>query len=63
MPKNSTKQDILDMRNKYKDKYKVHIIISGQETARQQNAEMKKLFDIIGEKHISIKDVINLLEK
>lgn len=34
-----------------------------EETARQQNAEMKKLFDIIGEKHISIKDVINLLEK
>lgn len=29
MPKNSTKQDILDMRNRYKDKYKVNIIISG----------------------------------
>jgi len=29
MPKNSTKQNILDMRNKYKDKYKINIIISG----------------------------------
>jgi hypothetical protein len=35
MPKNSTKQDILDMRNKYKDKYKVHIIISGQENPQK----------------------------
>ena len=29
MPKNSTKQDIIDMRNKYKSQYKVNIIISG----------------------------------
>ena len=29
MPKNSTKQDIIDMRNKYKHQYKVNIIISG----------------------------------
>lgn len=29
MPKNSTKQDIIDMRNKYKNKYKINIIISG----------------------------------
>jgi len=35
MPKNSTKQDILDMRNKYKNNYKVNIIISGEETPEQ----------------------------
>lgn len=29
MPKNSTKEEIADIRNKYKDKYKVNIIISG----------------------------------
>lgn len=29
MPKNSTKQDILDMRNKYQNQYKVNIVISG----------------------------------
>ena len=31
MPKNSTKEEIANMRNKYKDNYKVHLIISGQE--------------------------------
>lgn len=35
MPKNSTKKDILDMRNKNKNTYKVHIIISGQEDHRE----------------------------
>lgn len=35
MPKNSTKKDITDMRNKYKDKYKVHIIVSGQEDPQE----------------------------
>ena len=35
MPKNSTKKDILDMRNKYKDKYKIHIMISGQEDSQE----------------------------
>lgn len=34
MPKNSTKQDIIDMRNKYKDKYKVNIILSGSHSAK-----------------------------
>ncbi len=29
MPKGSTKEEILAMRNKYKDRYKVNIIISG----------------------------------
>lgn len=29
MPKGSTKEEILAMRNKYKDSYKVNIIISG----------------------------------
>jgi hypothetical protein len=31
MPKDSTKEEIANMRNKYKDEYKVHLIISGQE--------------------------------
>ena len=31
MPKNSTKEEIADMRNKYKNDYKVHLIISGTE--------------------------------
>ena len=34
MPKNSTKEEITDMRNKYKEGYKVNIIIS-----RSGNAE------------------------
>lgn len=35
MPKNSTKQNILDMRNKYKDKYKINIILSGSNNAEE----------------------------
>ena len=35
MPKNSTKQDIIDMRNKYKDKYKVNIILSGSNNVEE----------------------------
>jgi hypothetical protein len=31
MPKNSTKEEIADMRNKYKNEYKVYLIISGTE--------------------------------
>ena len=31
MPKNSTKEEIAEMRNKYKSKYKVHLVISGNE--------------------------------
>lgn len=31
MPKNSTKEEITNMRNKYKDEYKVHLVISGEE--------------------------------
>lgn len=31
MPKNSTKEEIADIRNKYKNEYKVHLIISGNE--------------------------------
>ena len=31
MPKNSTKEEITDMRNKYKNEYKVHLVISGKE--------------------------------
>lgn len=31
MPKNSAKKEITDMRNKYKNEYKVHIVISGEE--------------------------------
>lgn len=31
MSKNSTKEEIADMRNKYKNEYKVHLIISGDE--------------------------------
>ena len=29
MPKDSTKEEIIAMRNKYKDKFQVNIIISG----------------------------------
>lgn len=35
MPKNSTKEEIADMRNKYKEEYKVHIIISGTESPKE----------------------------
>lgn len=31
MPKNSTQEEIADMRNQYKNEYKVHLIISGVE--------------------------------
>ena len=31
MPKNSTKEDIHNMRKQYSDQYKVHIVISGTE--------------------------------
>ena len=35
MPKNSTKQDLLDIRNKYKDAYKINVIISGINTSEE----------------------------
>lgn len=35
MPKNSTKEDIVDMRNKYKNKYIVNIIISGDKNPQE----------------------------
>ena len=35
MPQNSTKEEIADMRNKYKNEYKVHIIISGTESSKE----------------------------
>ena len=35
MPKNSTKEEIADMRNKYKDEYKVYLIISGEESPKE----------------------------
>lgn len=35
MPKNSTKEDMLNMRNKYKDQYIVNIIISGDENPQE----------------------------
>lgn len=31
MPKNSTKEEIANMRNQYKNEYKVHLVISGTE--------------------------------
>lgn len=35
MPKNSTKEEIANMRNKYKNEYKVHLIISGEENPKE----------------------------
>ena len=35
MPKNSTKEEIADMRNKYKKEYKVYLIISGSEEPKE----------------------------
>ena len=34
MPKNSTKEEIADMRNKYKDEHKVYLIVSGDEAPK-----------------------------
>lgn len=35
MSQNSTKKEIADMRNKYKNEYKIHIIISGTESPKE----------------------------
>ena len=35
MPKNSTKEEITNMRNKYKKEYKVYLIISGSEEPKE----------------------------
>jgi hypothetical protein len=35
MPKNSTKEDIASVRKYYSEQYKVHIIISGNEDAKE----------------------------
>ena len=35
MPKNSTKEEIADIRNKYKDEYKINIIISGESNPKK----------------------------
>ena len=35
MPKNSTKEEIAEIRNKYKNEYKVHLIISGEEAPKE----------------------------
>ena len=35
MPKNSTKEDISNMRKHYASQYKVHIIISGNEDPKE----------------------------
>ena len=35
MPKNSTKEEIASVRKYYSEQYKVHIIISGNEDAKE----------------------------
>ena len=35
MPKNSTKEEIASVRKHYSEQYKVHIIISGNEDAKE----------------------------
>lgn len=35
MPKGSTEEEVLNMREKYQDKYKVFIVISGNENPKE----------------------------